>query len=144
MSGTEDFTFAQRLILENACDAELFQAIAHTRFQHGTHLLLAGAVWDWADWGGWFEREILTRAEEILQTSRDEIHRIVCDEWEACAKIPELSSQFETASQIAEVLSVFVGGVVGKVLSRAVALAVGYILAEQGVEAFCECETPPA
>lgn len=144
MSGTEDFTFAQRLILENASDAELFQAIAHARFQHGTHLLLAGTVWDWADWGGWFEREVLRRAEEILQTSRDEIYRIVCDEWEACAKVPGLASQFETASQIAEVLSVFVGGVVGKVLSRAVALAVGYILAEQGVEAFCECETPPA
>ncbi|MEJ2226819.1 MAG: hypothetical protein P8Y67_01040 [Alphaproteobacteria bacterium] len=144
MTGAEDFTLAQRLILENASEAELFQAIAHARVQHGTHLLLAGTVWDWADWGSWFEREVVTRAEGILQASHDEIHQLVCGEWEACAKIPGLASQFETASQIAEVVSVFVGGIVGKLLSRAVALAVGYILAEQSVEAFCECKTTPA
>lgn len=139
MSGDEDFTLAQRLILERASDAELFQAIVQTRKQHGTHVLLAGAVWDWGDWGGWFQREVVERAEHILDTSRDDLRAMVCGEWAAGGAIPEFSNHFEATSAIADLLAPFVNEVVGFVRARAVAVALAYIVTEHGLEAFCGC-----
>lgn len=133
-------TPAQRFMLESASDAELFQAIAHARTRHGTHIVLAGAVWDWGDWGNWLQTDIVAPAQQLLDEKTAEIRKVVCEDWNACAKLPGLSSQFETASQIAEVLLLFVTGIVGKLLARGVAMALAYILAERGLGAFCGCK----
>jgi len=134
MPYAHDLTDAQRDALAQASDWEIYQAIEKAAGSASA----AVSYSDDALAGGWF----WGRAAEIFESASGEIHRLVCVEWDACAKLPGLSDRYEMIAQIADVLMTFAGGIAGNVMKwviRGIALALATLLADRGVGTFCGC-----